>query len=163
MSKRPKLDEPTAISLLGPARATREAVAEFSPMVLYSPRKGQPMMAILEGSDALHEQLSGLLVQMRATLGPATWIAVTTDNFAKPTVTPEEAEATERGQLARAFADGDPQIIEQMMVILMHRIKPIEVAVQSYRYLPSEGYEWDDPERIDGAEGPVMDVMRYYM
>jgi len=163
VSKRPKMDEPTAISLLAPARAARERVSEFSPMVLYSPRHGQPMMAVLEGNGTLAEMLGVLLAEMRPKLGPATWIAVTTDNFAQPDVPPEKGGVIEHGQLAEAFAEGDPKVIEQMMVILMHRAKPLEIAAQTYRYLPSEGFEWDDAERIDGAEGPVLDVLRFYM
>ena len=163
MTKTPKLDEPTAIKLLIPARVTRESVEEFSPMVLYAPRRGQAFMAVLEGDGRLHEMLTEVLSQMRAQLGPATWIAVTTDNYAKPTATPMEANTVEHGQLAEEFAAGDPKVIEQIMVILKHRAKPVEVAVQTYRHIPSEGWEWDEPERIDGTEGAVMDVLSYYI
>lgn len=163
MTKRAKMDEPTAINLLVPARVTRESVSEFNPMVLYAPRRGQAFMAVLDGDARLDEMLSGVLAEMRAKLGPALWIAVTTDNYAKPQATEADANVIEHGQLAEQFADGDPGIIEQMMVILKHRAKPIEVAVQTYRHIPSEGFEWDEPERIDGTEGSVMNVLSYYI
>lgn len=157
MSKREKMSEPTAISLLGPARQTREAIEDFNPMVLYAPRRGQAMMAVLEGQGHLHDLVADLLSQMRAKLGPALWIALTTDVYSRPDDPPLEAQG-----LAQAFADGDPKVIEQIMVMLKRRNEPIETAVQTYRYLPSEGYEWDEAEIITGQQGPVLDVLNFY-
>lgn len=150
---------PSAIDLLLPARLTREQVDQFNPMVLYAPRRGQAKMAVLDGDGRLHEMLAEVLAQMRPQLGPPVWIAVTTDAYVKPTPTPD----LEAGQLAKQFAEGDMSVSEQLVVILRHRSRPTEVAVQSYRNIPSEGWEWDEPERIEKHEGPVMAVLDHYI
>lgn len=158
MTKRPKPDEPTALALLEPARKTHEAVKDFNPMVLYAPRHGQAMMAVIESEGVLHELLADLLGQMRAKLGPAQWIAVTIDVYARVDGYPGEI-----GGLAEAFADGDPKVVEQIMVMVKRRNQPVETAVQTYRYLPSEGYEWDEAEVIEDQQGSVPDVLNFYI
>lgn len=159
MSKRPKVQDPDAISLLAPARATREALGpndEFAPLVLFAPRRGQAQMAVLDDEGRLHDLVADVLAGMRARLGPPLWIAVTTDAFVKPTPAPLTYE---HGKLAEAFAAGDPEVTEQMVVLLRRRGVPVEVASQPYRYLPSEGWEWSEPELIDGFTAPIADVL----
>lgn len=163
MSKRPKIHEPDAISLLAPARATREALgvnADFAPMVLFAPRRGQAMMAVLDGEGRLHEMVADTLVQMRARLGPPLWIAVTTDAYVKPTADPEGYAP---GTLAEAFANGDPEVHEQMVVILRKRGEPLEVASQPYRWSVVDQWEWSDAELVEGYTGPVTEVLDLYI
>lgn len=163
-SKRPKAEVPTAMRLLIPARETREVTQAqghgFAPMVLVAPRVGEPQLAILDGDGRLHDLLSTTLAEMRRRLGPLQWCALTTDAYVRPT---PEPDTVEHGQLARAFADGDPEVTEQMVVILKRRGEPVEIASQVYRWIPSEGFEWDEPEAIDEYAGPVTDVLTFYM
>jgi hypothetical protein len=159
VNDRPKVDEPTALDLLQPARVTRERVHVFQPMVLYCPRRGKAYMASMDAGESLEVMLSALLAEMRASLGPAMWIAVTTDAYAKRAETPEDIPTQRLGE---AFADGDPEVIEQMIVVLRHRYKPTEMAAQTYRYTPVDGYEWDEPEIITQHDGPMLAVLNYY-
>lgn len=163
MTKRPKIQDPDAISLLAPARTTREAIgadAEFAPMVLFAPRRGQAMMAVLDGEGRLHDLVADVLADMRARLGPPLWIAVTTDAYVKPMSAPETYEP---GKLAEAFANGDPEVTEQMVVILRRRGEPLEVASQPYRFSMVDGWEWDQAELVDGYSGPVTQVLDRYI
>lgn len=160
MSDRPKMDDPTALALLHPARVTREAVDEFQPMVLYCPRRGKAYMASMDAGESIESMLSKLLAEMRAQLGPAVWIAVTTDAYSKKVRAPEDVPTRRLGE---AFAEGDPDVIEQMVVVLRHRYKPTEMAAQTYRYTPVDGYEWDEPEVVTEHASAMIDVLNYYI
>jgi hypothetical protein len=153
--------EPTAVDLLVPARLTREQVADFKPMVLYAPRRGQAQMVVLDGDGELDRQLSTVLAQMRPRLGPPVWIAVTTDAYVQ--AEPKAGSSVPRMGLAKKFAEGDMTVVEQMIVVLRHRNRPIEVATQSYRFIPSEGWEWDEPEQIQAIESRVGKVLDHYI
>jgi len=164
MTKRMKADEPSAIALLAPARSTREKVAadggDFAPMVLFQPRRGQGYVAVLDGGEAIENMLGATLMEMRRELGPPMWIAVTTDAYVREMKSPDDIPTR---RLAEAFADGDPSIIEQMVVVLKHRHKGLEVAVQTYRHTPADGWEWDEPEVIDEAHSNIGAVLTYFM
>lgn len=160
MSKRPKIADPTAKDLLVPARATREAVEDFAPMVLYCPQRGQAYTAILTEGTGLVEMLSSLLAEMRAKLGPALWIAVTTDAYVKKVYTEGDVPT---GRLETAFKNGDPDVIEQMVVSLKHRYRGVDVAAQAYRYTPADGWEWSEPEDVTEHSSIVINVLEYYM
>ena len=159
MTKRPHIAAPTARGLLAPARVTREAIPDFHPMVLYVPRHGQGYQAILADGADLAAMVANTVSAMRARLGPAEWIAVTTDAYVKHFATPDDVPTR---RLADAFVEGDPEVQEQMIVILRHRYNGAEMAAQTYRYLPSEGWEWGPEEDIE-ADGPVVTVLDYYM
>jgi hypothetical protein len=163
MTKRPRLETPTALDLLTPARKTREKMQDeggFNPMVLYAPRHGQPRLAVLTGEGRVHEPLAELLTDMRTQLGPAAWIAITVDSYARRDSFSGEIEP---GVLATAFADGDPTVIEQMVVLLKRRNERVQVAAQTYRHLPSEGWEWDPPEVVSDHTGAVVDILNTYI
>lgn len=160
MPKRPKTDAPTALRLLVPARETRESVAEFQPMVLYMPRRGRGYTAILEPGETLDQMLEETLANMRMALGPAEWVAVTTDAFVK--MAPESIDV-QPGDLGRAFKEGDPKVIEQMIVVLKIRNQPAQMATQTYRWSMQDGFEWDDPEVIAGHQGDMIEIMNKYI
>ena len=164
MTKRPKIDKPTAVALLAPARATRERMqqegGDFSPMVIFVPKLGKPMMAVMAGEGRLPDQLAVLLEDMRSQLGPAQWIAVTTDAYTKQV---EDPTGFVPGSLEAAFKAGDPHVTEQMMVVLRQRNKPTEVAGQAYRYTPVDGWEWDPPEVMYDHQSVITAVLDMYL
>lgn len=163
MSERPKIERPTAVQLLAPARVTRQRVEEFAPMILFVPRKGQAKMAVVDEVGPATELIAGTLALMRTALGPADWIAVTTDAYAKVFTSEPSPEVREPGALEAAFAEGDLEVREQMIVLLVDRYSGAEVATQDYRYIPSEGWEWDEPVAEAPLDGALVAVVKRYM
>lgn len=157
----PKVNKPTALGLLIPARFTRERTEEFAPMLAYAPRKGNPVISVLQSDGLpLAEMVSGALSQMRRELGPAEWIAVTSDAYVK--ALPIGADLpTER--LSKSFEEGDPTVIEQMIVVLVDRYTGVEVASQVYRHIPSEGWEWDEPAVVEDYDSNLIRSIKHYM
>lgn len=160
---RPKMARPTALQLLEPARLTRQRVEEFAPMVLFAPRSGQPKMAVVDEPGVVADVVAALLAQMRAELGPADWISVTTDAYVKTFADVPTIEDQAPGALREAFEEGDLEVREQMIVLLVDRYKGVEVASQNYRYIPSEGWEWDEPVEETPVDGALIKVVKHYM
>lgn len=157
------MDRPTAMQLLEPARITRERVEEFAPMVLFAPRNGKPQMAVVDEPGVVADNVGVVLAQMRAALGPADWIAVTTDAYVKSF--PDQPTIADQmpGALKEAFEEGDLEVREQMIVLLVDRYKGVEVATQNYRNIPSEGWEWDEPVNEVPLDGALVEVVKHYM
>jgi hypothetical protein len=154
-------ERPTAVQMLEPARITRERVEHFVPQILYVPRNGRPQFVAADGEGSAPEAVGAVLAQVRAAHGPAEWIAVTVDAYAKNFA--EDPGFIARGELSEAFAEGDPAVVEQMIVILVDRYKGVEVASQNYRYLPSEGWEWSEPDTRGEFDGDLMKTIKFYM
>lgn len=157
---RPKVNQPTALGLLVPARHTRERMEQFAPMLTYAPRKGHPVITAIFGEDRLPNLVRETLSQMRRELGPAEWIAVTSDAYIKVIAPGEEVP---EAPLETSFSEGDPDIIEQMIVVLVDRYKGVDVASQTYRYIPSEGWEWDEPVTVTEYSSDLIQSIKYYM
>lgn len=155
-----KINKPTALGMLVPARFTRERTEEFAPMLAYAPRKGTPVISVLAGEDALPAMVSGALAKMRRELGPAEWIAVTSDAYVKALPV---GEAPPEGRLETAFSEGDPTVMEQMVVVLVDRYAGVDVASQTYRYIPSEGWEWDEPVQVTEYSSELIRSIKHYM
>lgn len=150
--------KPTLSSLLSVGRLTREHVEDFDPTVVYAPEDSeQAMIAVLEGADSVQDALRSLLAEMRETLGPPAWIALTLDSYAKAITDPDWLAQV--GHLQEAFEGGDPQVTEQLVVMVVDAKRHVEAVSQTYRYTPVEGWEWDSPDYSVTTDGGVLQIL----
>jgi hypothetical protein len=73
----------------------------------------------------------------------------------------EEAEKIheELGSLVKAFADGHPNVREQMgYYVIEPKSRKVAYVAQPYRYIPSEGWSWDDPVMLDEKAGIPLEI-----
>jgi len=123
------------------ARISREQHDVFTPMVAYQPSDGEPIVAFVGTTGppvTLVAAIAGALSVISAEHGPAEWIAVAADTYARATDSPQLHPS-----LAEAFAAGDPAVVEQIVVQLVARAAPTTAGRQVYRYHAVDGYEWD--------------------
>jgi hypothetical protein len=150
---------PDPVDLLRPARETRVRVDPFAPTLLYKPRKGSVRVALALGDDA-QQAMREALAAMRDEFGPAAWIALTVDAFTAP-VDDRGVPVHEPGTLATAFASGASDVREHLSVLVVGRDRLVLGARQVYRYTVTDGWEWDEPERIEAAGASVEILLDY--
>lgn len=154
------MDRPTALDLLDYARRAREEVAEFVPMLSYQ-TKWTPVVALIERADGetMEDAISRILDQMHEAFGPPEWIAFVADVFAANDGHGKMTAA----ELAKAFASGDPDVYEQMIVTVVDREGSAETVAQTYRTTSSDGWEWDKPVPARTPTDAVMAAMLDYI
>jgi len=148
-----------AVGLLATARAVRERVDPFVPLLAWQGGDGGSLLVMLPHDP---DDPGGLALAVRAALdvleaerGRAVWFAVVVDAYGRAA---GPADGVAAGDLGDLFRGGDPGVVEQLMM-LMARGGASEVWRQVYRWTPVDGWEWDDGvERIVPVL-PDMDLL----
>jgi hypothetical protein len=156
--------KPTALQLLSAARDTRELVDDFAATVTYCPVVGKPTVALLhpEEPGQIATVVTDALRHIRREAGPASWIAFTADAYVILS-TATVASEIRPGSLASLFAAGDPRVREQMSVLVVYSDGTIEAASQTYRWTPTDGWEWDEPMSIVESKGGVLETLKQFV
>lgn len=148
--------------LLLVARGVRERTDTFTPLITWQPVTGGPaVMTTADESDTLTGSFDDSFNRLRKLTGPPDWFAVTLDAYARD----QEGDQPkpEPGALHEAFTNGDPSVVEQMVVILMDPTAgDLLMARQVYRWTPVDGWEWDEPQMVDSPDDAVCTAVRMY-
>ena len=150
--------------LLAMTRHFREHTEPFRPLVIWQPINGDS--AVIAGFTSLtgevRDDLDTVFKDLRDTIGSPEWFAVLLDSYNRDT-TPGNIPTTDIIGLEEAFKAGDMSVTEQMVTIVMH--PPTEELLmfrQVYRWLPSEGWEWEKPQLIENADDAVCTAVRMF-
>ena len=146
--------------LLLVARMMREGQTVFAPMITWQPAAGDPLVAHLTSlTGDTKTDLDRAFQQLRDMTGPPEWFAVTLDSYARD----GDADDMEAATLEEAFLQGDMRVVEQMVTIFMTPGTGELVMVrQVYRFLPSDGWEWDSPQVVESPGDAVTTAVRMF-
>ena len=141
--------EPDTGDLLGTARAIIERGGDLVPVLLYS-SETETVAGMLGGDTSLEDMVGAAASQLRKDLGPPLWLAVVADSYFRAGP-PDEAPPTR--SLSEEFADGAPNVAEQIVLLLARPGQPLSGLRQVYRRSAQDGYEWEEPEPFEDASG----------
>jgi hypothetical protein len=153
------LDDPVQ-ELLLVARMLREDEDVFVPMITWQAGAGEPIVAHLTGlTGDTKDDLDIAFQRLRDITGPPEWFAVTLDSYARDGAPDDLGDVT----LEEAFLQGDPRVIEQMVTIFMTPgTGELVMLRQVYRFLPSEGWEWSEPQVVESPGDAVTTAVRLF-
>ncbi len=146
------------------ARDLKKRTEVFSPIIVWQclDETADAVIAGLQNlTDSITDDLNTAFQHLRKVAGPPDWFAVILDSYARDQEVGDDKPSA--GELAAAFKEGDPKVVEQMVTIFMEpRSQELTMIRQVYRYLPSEGWEFDPPQWIDSPDDAVCTAVRTY-
>ena len=155
-------DDDLIDQLLLVARSVREQTDNFPPIITWQPAHGGPAISTgIEPTETLTGNFQNTFNRLRKLTGEPDWFAVTLDAYTREQ--PAGGPAPEPDALHQAFLNGDPHVVEQLVVIykdpaeddlLMYR--------QIYRYTPVDGWEWDPPQYVESPNDAVCSAVRMF-
>lgn len=133
--------------LLSIARHLRETLDPLPPIAMWHPIGGEGGgMAWLDVDD---DDLAAAADELRSQIGPVVWFAVVFDTYARDGDPTTDQGLLGIGVLDAAFRDGDPSVMEQIVLVMWTGEDPQpEMAWQVYRWTPVDGWEWDQPRLV---------------
>jgi hypothetical protein len=134
--------------LLAFARAAKESLDIFLPVMMWRGEDGEGGFAVMPGR---MQELAGAVADLRGTVehvqGPHMMYAVVVDGYGRTHHTSDAPVGP--GDLGEMFHAGDPVVVEQLMVLTAGRgMQGVRAWRQVYRHTPVDGWEWDAVEYL---------------
>lgn len=140
------ISKPDTERLMASARARLHSAGSIPPTITYCSEMGQvaELAAYCSGDEPvpIEQAVSEGLMALWDHLGPAAWVSVVADTYVRERE-PTPAAREKYASLADAFAGGDPSVCEQLVLVCATRDGEQTGIRQVYRFLPSEGWEFD--------------------
>lgn len=150
-------------SVLASVRSTKESLGEepFAPMLHYHlQNKHKGLIALVPGEN-IWSMVAKICLALYNEMGPADWIAFSTDSYGKHFENEADGYDLGPGELEERFNNGDPTVVELMTVILVDSDLNVSTMSQVYRHLHTGEWEWETPRsekdrEVGGNVGEVI-------
>lgn len=144
------------------ARNIRQQTDTFPPIVTWQPINGGPAITTsIEETDIDAGNFDTTFNRLRKLTGPPDWFAITLDAYAREQ--PHGQPRPEPDTLRHAFLDGDPHVVEQLVIIFKDPDDDDLIMFrQVYRYTPVDGWEWDPPQIVDHPDDAICTAVRMF-
>lgn len=139
------------------AKATRETVATFVPLLMWLGRDGMAgLTAIAHEPGQLPAAVDAGLDMVEEHYPDPAWFAVVVDAYGRVT-DPKDTDILAE-ELSDRFIMGDEAVVEQLMLFICFEGQPVRCWRRVYRWIPSENFEWDSAELMLNPILPVTNL-----